>query len=338
MPAGLYERDGMFSVRTPPWHGLGVVLDKHPKNIDDAIKKAKLDWKVVQRPVCIPSIAMTDEEFDEGDSLFDVYRVPGYYANVREDTDDVLGIVTGRYKTVPNREAFSFLSSIFGSEMLFETAGSLMNGRRVWVMMKIPDWIEIGGDAVARYAFISNSHDGKSSVLLACTGVRIVCENTLGAAVRGAQRTYTIRHLGNPSAKIAEARQALEVTVNYYEQFKEYGDKLGLVKVSDRRAKKLTETLLPVEEGLGDRAARNREEARTAVMHLFKNGTIIGDLSTRPENAPDTAWAWYNAATEYADWYRPERKEGGRWQRAVDDPDGIKHKAWELACDAAGIR
>jgi len=326
--------DTMMSVRETPWMGQGVVLEKNPNTIDEAIKSAGLDWEVRQRPIFIPDRDLLPDESEE----FEVVPVEGYYANVREDTGAALGVVTSRYKTVPNREAFSFLSSIFGTEMAFETAGSLMGGRRVWVLMKIPSWIEVGGDRVEQYALVSNSHDGKSSVLLAVTPVRVICMNMLTAAVARAQRTYSIRHLGNPSLKIAEARHAMEVTTNYYEQFKEFDDKLALTKVSDKRAKRLTEALLPMPEDLGERAARNREEAREGVLHLFKHGTVVDGMSTVPQNAPDTLWAWYNGATEFADWYRSERKKGGRFQRAIDDPDSLKHRAWEIAVEAAGIK
>lgn len=340
MSAGIYEQDSMMTVREPAWHGLGVVLKKRPKNIDEAVKAAGLDWNVIQRPV----YALVDGDPETGKNLV-VDAVEGYFVNVRQDTNEPLGIVTSRYTPVANREAFSFLANLFGSEMHFETAGSLMNGRRVWVLMKLPKWVEVGGDAVIPYAFISNSHDGKSSVMLSCTPVRIVCANTLSAAVhmaRRAQRTYTLRHLGNMNQKIAEARNALEVTVNYYEQFKELGDKLALSKLSEKRAKTLTERLLPTEEGMGDRAIRNREEARETIMRLFKEGTIVKAddgtiITTVPENAPKTVWAFYNAATEFFDWYRSERKNGGRFQRAIDDPDGMKNQAWAVSLDAAGV-
>jgi len=326
MPAGLYEHDSMMSVRERPWHGLGVILEKPPRTIEEAIEAAGLDWLVVQRKLIVVE---TEKE------------VPGWVANVREDTDEVLGIVTQRYKPVQNVEAFSFLANIFGTEMNFETAGSLMNGRRVWVLMKIPEYVEVGGDAIARYAFISNSHDGKSSVLCSVTPIRIVCENTLGAALhiaRGvrAQRTYTIRHLGNMSQKIAEARSVMDVTINYYEQFKALGDKLALEKISDKTAKRLTEKLLPIEQDMKERAAENREEARGAIMRLFKEGTEVNGIST-VGNAPGTTWCWYNATTEYADHLRDERKSGGRFQRAIDDPDGFKAKSWALALETADL-
>ena len=332
MPAGILENDSLFSVRQMPWHGLGVVLDKHPKTIEEAITAAGLDWEVKQCPV-----AAVVEKFDDGSMSVD--ELAGYMANIRSDTGKALGIVTKRYQPVQNLAAFSFLAGIFGSEMHFETAGSLMNGRRVWVLMKIPSWIEIGGDPIGQFAFISNSHDGKSSVLAAVTPVRIVCANTEAAALRlakgvHAQRTYTIRHLGDMTQKIAEARNVMQVTTRYYQIFKTVGDKLATVKISDRRAKTYIEKLLPVDDGQGDRAARNRQEARETVMRILKGESEGGDTTG---NAPGTAWTFYNAATEYADWYRGEKKAGGRFQRALDDPDGFKAKAWELSLDMAGM-
>jgi phage/plasmid-like protein (TIGR03299 family) len=324
----------MMSVRETPWNGLGVTLDEHPESIDDAIKAAGLDWDVAQRPVLIP-----DGDYDLADfngDEFGVVPIEGYYANVREDTGAPLGIVTSRYRTVANREAFSFLSTIFGSEMHFETAGSLMGGRRVWVMLKIPSWIEIGGDQIGQYALVSNSHDGKSSVMLAVTPVRIICQNMLVAALRSAQRTYTIRHLGNPSLKLAEARRALEVTTNFYTKFQYYGDKMALRKLSDADVKRYVETLIPVTDDLGERAMRNREEVRQSIQRLYRNGTTVDGIST-VGNAPGTTWAIYNAAAEFADWYRNERKTGGRFQRAIDDPDGLKQRAWQIALEMTGL-
>ena len=331
MPAGIYEEDSMMSVREMPWHGLGIVLDKHPKTIEEAITAAGLDWTVEQRPV-----AAILEKFPDDSMTVD--ELAGYMANIRSDTGKALGIVSQRYQPVQNREAFAFLAGVFGSEMHFETAGSLMNGRRVWVLMKIPSWIEIGGDPIGQYSFISNSHDGKSSVLAAVTPVRIVCANTESVALRlakgvNAQRTYTLRHLGDMQQKIAEARNVMRVTTRYYEAFKGVGDKLALVKLSERRAKTAIEKLIPITEGSGDRAAKNRTEARDTVLRILKGEGESGD--TRG-NSPNTVWTFYNAAVEYADWYRSEKKEGGRFQRALDDPDGFKNHAWELSLDLAG--
>lgn len=324
MPAGLMENDAMFSVREVPWHGQGYVPKKAPKTIAQALQWAKLDWDVIQAPVIVKVDGKT-------------HKVPDYYCNIRSDTMEPLGIVTGRYTPVQNVEAFEFIDNLIGSSMHFETAGSLMNGRRVWVMAKLPDYVEVGGDPIGQYVFISNSHDGKSSVLASLTPIRIVCQNTLSWAVaqakgKNAQRTYTIRHLGNMSEKIAEARNVLDITINYYEQFKSVGDKLAGVKFSDSKADKVLTQLFPVEQGMGDRAAANKKEARDVVMSLFK-GTSYNPQTVG--NAPGTGWCLANAIGEYADWGRRVNKD--RFQRIIDDPDNLKGRGFGLVLASAGL-
>lgn len=349
MPSGITHTDGMFSVRETPWHGEGVVLKEHPKTINEALRLAKLNWTVQQYPVAaliddggislgVEPLLKTvyDEDGEESE-------VPLFYANIRSDTRKPLGIVSDRYTPVQNKSAFSFLAALFGTEMYFETAGSLQGGRRVWVMMKLPDWVEVGGDQVAPYSFISNSHDGKSSVLSAVTPVRIVCQNTLNMATQEAIAKYHIRHLGNMEEKMREARTVLEVTIDYYAKFKELGDQMAVTKLSDKRAKSALTTLFPITDSDGERAARSREEARAAVMSLFKHGVHpsvdyadVVDPDTRPQNALGTVWAFYNACTEYLDWGRAVRKS--RFQRTIDDPDGMKKLASGLAFELAGIK
>ena len=45
MSHGITTTDHMFSVRTMPWHGLGVVLDEYPRSIDEALHSAGLDGR-----------------------------------------------------------------------------------------------------------------------------------------------------------------------------------------------------------------------------------------------------------------------------------------------------
>jgi phage/plasmid-like protein (TIGR03299 family) len=333
MSHGIWEQDNLFSVREAPWHGLGAILDRPPKDIDEAIEKSGLGWEVEQRPLYakVPAV--------EGSEASKMIKTE-FFANVRSDTQEALGVVTKRYTPVQNRDAFAFLASVFQSEMHFETAGSLMNGRRAWVLMRLPEWVEVGGDPIGQYAFVSNSHDGKSSVMAAMTPIRIVCANTEAAAVRlakgcNAQRTYLIRHTGDMNQKIAEARQVMQIAVNYYDEFKTVGDILATQPVGERSAKRFITEFLPTGNQMKERAARNREEAREVVYSIFKGA---GENPETQGNAPGTYWCLYNAAVEWADYYRGERKVGRRFQRALDDPDSMKSTAWQLALTGAGLK
>lgn len=83
----------MFSVREVPWHGLGAVLDRPPASVAEAIEASGLGWSVGKRRLA----------FDCGADLPDGLRYrdfAGYYATVRQDTDEVLGVVGERYRIV----------------------------------------------------------------------------------------------------------------------------------------------------------------------------------------------------------------------------------------------
>src|SRR5437764_8376212 len=101
---------------------------------------------------------------------------------------------------VDNRDAFRFLDALINSDLYFETARSLWGGRRVWCLARLPEFVELGGDISATYIYVANSHDGSMAVTAAATPIRIVCANTLGAALgqaehgRHAARTFRFRH------------------------------------------------------------------------------------------------------------------------------------------------
>ena len=175
MPAGITDSDSMFSVRETPWHGLGAVLERPPASVAEAIEASGLGWSVAKEPIAIdrgetPGADWWTPRCEE---------IPGYFATVRQDTREVLGIVGERYRIVQNDEAFAFVDQLLGIAIHFETAGSLHGGRRVWVLATLPEHVEVGGDPVRPYVLLMNSHDGSTAVIAATTPIRVVCQNTL---------------------------------------------------------------------------------------------------------------------------------------------------------------
>ena len=110
-----------YTGRTAPWHGLGISVLEAPAS-RDALELAGLDWRVVQREL------ITE----------DGIQVAGFKANVRDQDNRVLGVVTDRYKVVHNDEAFAFTDELLGEGITYETAGSLQEGRRTWILAKLP--------------------------------------------------------------------------------------------------------------------------------------------------------------------------------------------------------
>lgn len=162
MPANV---ESMFYVRQAPWHGLGKQVEQALSS-EEALKEAGLDWTVVQRPI------QTNNQME----------IPGYKANIRDTDNRVLGVVTDRYKIVQNHEAFAFTDELLGEGVRYETAGSIQNGKKVWLLARLPENYIISGESISPYLVFSNSHDGSGSIKVAMTPIRVVCQNTLNLA------------------------------------------------------------------------------------------------------------------------------------------------------------
>ncbi len=144
----------------------------------------------------------------------------GFKTNLREDTGEVLGIVSDEYEVVENIDAFRFLDALIGSELHFETAGSLSGGRRVWVLARLPEYTELGGDLSSTYIYVANSHDGSMAVTAAvtrsgsCAPTRSVRRSGTLSTVCTPSGPFRFRHTGNLQPKFAEARQVLGMTID----------------------------------------------------------------------------------------------------------------------------
>jgi phage/plasmid-like protein (TIGR03299 family) len=336
MSHGITSNDQMFSVREMPWHGLGAVLDECPKSIDEALETAGLDWKVthgdvlaVRRPEWVDDFGIKHEP--------ELIPAKGFKANIREDTGDVLGIVSDEYEVVANRDAFAFLDALINSDMHFETAGSLWGGRRVWVLARLPEYVEFGGDLSATYIYVANSHDGSMAVTAAVTPIRIVCANTLGAALRqaehgvSAQRTFRFRHIGDLQAKFAEARQVLGMTINYQQQFKELANRMaGEPVVAWALERRVLRHLWTIDEDLGKVARANRERAIERVLTIFRGRGAAGDTTG---NSPGTKWVAFNAIAEHLDYGRRYTNRTNQVQRSFEDT-AFKQRALDLVLAA----
>lgn len=323
----IMEHDSMISVRQKPWHGLGVVLDDYPANMDEALEKSGLTWEVEQAPLFMAAPA-TESGYFVPALESNMQQVPDHQANIRMDTRQVLGVVGKDYKVVQNREAFAWLDSLLGTEVQIETAGSLQNGKRVWVLAVLPELVEVGGDEIQRYVFCANSHDGSMAVTAAATNVRIVCANTLGWALSKASRSYKFRHTGDLSAKLEEARRVMELTLNWDAAFKELGDELARQPMTvDTFNRRVATPLLGVDDpNIGDRSRQNREEARDILVSLFDGTNPTGDTTG---NSPGTKWVAANAVAEYADWFRRYSIRTDQMARSFED-QALKQRGLNL--------
>ncbi|MCD8371598.1 MAG: DUF945 domain-containing protein [Clostridiales bacterium] len=274
----------MFYTRQKPWHGLGTAIQDAPDSAN-ALELAGLNWTVSQRTV------VTE----------DGIRIPGFKANVRDSDEQVLGVVTDRYRVVQNEEAFAFTDELLGEGVRYETAGSLQGGRRTWILAKLPQRYIISGDEIVPYLVFMNSHDGSGAIKAAMTPIRVVCQNTLNLALATAKRSWSTNHVGDIRGKLEDAKFTLLYADRYMAELGKAIDSLNRQKLSDRQVYEYIDALFPM----------SGEASEVQKKNILK---MKEDMQKRYFDAPDlkgvgkNAYRFINAVSDFATHAKPIRE------------------------------
>ena len=308
----------MFFVGDKPWHGLGMELDA-PPSIEDAIKLAGLDW----------TVATHNLHANVGLNADGTVRqvATNQKAVIRSGDFKVLGVVGEDYTPVQNADAFAFFQpAIEAGFVTLETAGSLREGSRVWVMARIKDTTHdiVAGDPINGYFLLSNSHDGTLAVRCGFTGVRVVCANTLSLAHHNDKsRLIQVRHTKNVSkgleklkeivdwqrgqfAATAEQLRALasynvdsETLAAYVKEV--FAPEIEARKPSENNVTSITAALTPkgrVRKSAEQSANDSFGKLTETITPLFE-GVGAGGQGNNMAGVRGTMWAAYNAVTGY---------------------------------------
>lgn len=312
----------VFTAGQVAWHGLGINVPEKVAS-DEAIKIAGLDWVVESRPLFM------------GDGT----EIPDRVANVRYDAEGhpfYLGTVGTNYRIVQNADAFKALDEIVGKKMaIYETAGAIRSGRRVWILAKLPEDLIIkapgGVDRVKEYLLFCNGHDGSFACRMFFTPIRVVCNNTLSWALGRVSDTegVTFRHTGSLEEKIEDAVRVLSIANEKYQQLGVMFNHFVKIKFTEKDAKGYFEQVMPDDPEKTERGNKNIAERRDSMMQGFVGGR-------GHKLAGKTLWGAYNAVTEWADHTKfagkKQRNESSRFESVIwGSSRQLKQKAFALA-------
>lgn len=296
-----HEIETMMSVREKPWHysytkDVTKIIQEAP-NSYDALVAAGLNWKVEGRPI-----------YDANGRI-----ISGFKANTRDTDGKVLGIVTDRYQIVNNIDAFQFTDNLIGGDVRYETAGSLLGGKKVWMLAKMPTK-KVAGDDVATYVAFTNAHDGSGSVKALVTPVRIVCNNTLNLALNTAKRSWAMRHRGDIQGKLEEARDTLELTEIYMDELNKQAERWANVTVNEDQLQAMLNKLFPEKADATERQKRNIEQQKENYMVCYFAPDIL--------KFNNSAWRAINAMSDFVAHTEPTRMTSNyaenNWNRIMD--------------------
>lgn len=273
-----------FNERKVTWSGIGTNVTE-AQSSEEALALSGLDWSVYQQEMTA----------DNG------VPVKGFLANIRDIDDKILGVVTDKYQVVQNREAFAFTDELLGHGVRYETAGMLQDGRKTWILAKMPQKYQMLGDWIEPYLVFYNSHDGSGSLKVALTPIRVTCQNTLNLALRRAKRNWSTKHTGDIRQKLEDAKETLFRAEQYMDELGSEMNYLASIHFSEQEAETFIQELITVPKNATKTQEKNVEKLRE-------------DLRARYFLAPDlcslsgTGYRLINAVSDFATHMKPLRQ------------------------------
>jgi phage/plasmid-like protein (TIGR03299 family) len=328
----LYEHDHMVSANNvTPWHSLGTV-HSGTMDLDTALILSKVDFEVGKHPV-FTRLERADESFDVvlkdlliaraanptanfGELLTAInYELPvdGKFATVRHDINYPLGVVGADYTVWQNRDHFALASELLaGGDIEVETAGSLKNGRIVWLLCRLGDDFVVGGDRHEPYMLFTSSHDGSTKLQVMPTMVRVVCANTLRFALDKTKASWTASHTKTIHGRAREAAETLRLARTYMAEFQAEAERLIDTTISEMRMEEILQTVVPDPEPdrdgkISERALDNAVTKRGKIRQVYNLSPTVGEFR-------GTGWGVVQAFNAYDLW--GGRIHGGEGMRA----------------------
>ena len=296
-----------------PWHSLGnaVSNDLTPEEMMIA---SGTNWTVSKHPMY--SRIGENEVLLSRQSLF------------RDSDNTELDIIGGDdWNVTQNSEAFAFFKEfVERGEMQMETAGSLQNGKIVWVLAKVNKEFNLfNGDKVEGRLLFSNFHKYGFSRDIRFTPTRVVCNNTLTMALNGkADKVFKASHRVVINNEII--KETLGIVEKKMTEYEELATFLGSKQYNNESVKEFFNEVFPKISKIAVEKELSKN-AKASVLALEHQPGV--------EFAPHSWWQAANAVTYVTD-HLMGRTEDARvsnmWYGQVKD---LKLRAMTLALDYA---
>ena len=279
------------SLREPAWHGLGTILDSEVTTAEMLEVAHLAGWNVRLEDVTLPGRSHKN--------YFGVVRT-----NPFDNGADVLGIVGERYKVLQNEELFSFADNMLDGGR-WETAGSIKNGTVVFGSLALDREVVLDADGAAdkinTYLLVHTSHDGSLAVQASVTPVRVVCQNTLNAALHGVKQSFKIRHTSTVTGKVQAAREALGLANTYLDEFEVEAQSLIQQEITADTFFEIIKAAYPEPDKDVKGSLTKWTNKVDTLWDIYQGDTVA------QAGIMNTAWGAYNTLTERLDWFRNPR-------------------------------
>ena len=341
-----------------PWHGLGVQVEPNMTGME-MLKSAKMDWQVQRR-----ALAMRNAQ---GQGLLSD-PLKNFRAIVRVDTDEVFQVASDRYFPVQNAQIIDFFRAYCeAGHATMEVVGGLKGGAIIWALAKLNGESDatIGKtDAMKGYMMLATSHDGSIQTVGQATNVRVVCWNTLSAAMSDRSSQFRLKHSAKWNVQRADdARRTMGMAIESIAQQNEVASKLSQVKIDQKGREQFVMRLLGGQDILTQAVANTTQDHQSMGAGLLDSivaahtanaqgaddkdlgrlgkailDAIINSPGADLPTAKNTMWGAVNGVSYVVDHTRGRGQDTRLASAFFGDGDRLKRSAMNVAMDMAGVQ
>lgn len=251
--------ESMFSVKEKPWHGQGEILADYPTT-EEAYEKSGLNWEVNKVQMSYPfngEMKMSED-----------------FALVRDKDGSQLGTCKSGYEIFQNKDGFEWCRPLVETDLWkYETAGSLRNGIVGWILLKQGEIELVHKDILKQYLLLTWAHDGSKTVQPMSTSIRVVCNNTLTAALNEATNKNRVKHTSKMIMKLEEIRKLYETTKEQFEHQKEMFSMMLDFKMTEGMVNEYIDKIMANAFKITD--LNNMEESKKKTINQNIRATLI---------------------------------------------------------------
>jgi len=288
-----------------PWGDTGKSIPEVDQySVKEAIEASGLDWNVSLQELVTTKRANSAVKYaaESGENVSVKPNLKNR-AVINESDDSVLGVVGPTYNLLQNKDAFGWFQPFLDNKVCrFATAGSILNGRRVWVLAELnedPSEI-VKGDDVNKFILLSNSHDGGTSVKIGFTPIRIWCTNCLSLAHNASTaQILRIRHSSQLNVNMELVRGVMNTANKEFNATAEKYQFLASRHINASDLRKYIKIVLKVDNVEEEELSTRSKNTIDRIIHLCEEGK-----GNQLKGVKGTYWSAYNGVTEYLNHYK----------------------------------
>lgn len=286
------ENFAFLGSRKDIWHGLGQAMESG-MTVEDWAAAAGLNWEALK----VPAIAdLRGAEFAHLPPQARMAVVPDKFFVTRSDTGKALGFATDVYQPVQPRDVLEWFQRYVGVDSRFEldTAGSLKGGAIIWAQAKFSGLDKIAGEQHKARLLMTTTFDGTGSTVNKGTMTRVVCNNTLDAALGdGGKSVIRTRH--NTAFNSDKVSRELARIAESFEAYRAMGEAMAQVDMAAADVSRFFRALLDIPFDAG------KDDISTKKMNQFESLSDAYRATVSEGTERFKVWTALNAVTRFVD-------------------------------------